>query len=306
MEGVQGYADRQVHPFGVIETADGGVVRARTYLEFPVNVLPLGTEIVQATLYAYVDSISNAGQGTFAVYRVVESWDEQGWTGDVDGWAALLDSPIASVDAIFDVMTSTLQQPTASPTASPTSSPTVAGQGTPTATTTPMTATPTLASSPLETPTVSPSPTASATPEPTVAPLDVENAVAMTHTVGGWVSWDVTVLMRAWLEAEIDNQGLAIASGPGPDVMPDRAGQLLVARRIHIDDQETAPYIIAKIDVYPVTPTPTAPVSPLLPPAGRTTAGGGPLVPTLLSLLGGAMFLVGAVLSALRLRNKQR
>ena len=96
----------------------------------------------------------------------------------------------------------------------------------------------------------------------------------MSEFTGTWISWDVTALLRAWLSQDVPNYGLAIASAPHPNVGPDAAGDLLVARWFTADDPETAPHIIVEYEVLPVTPTPTATSPPLLPPAGRASPGG--------------------------------
>ena len=66
---------------------------------------------------------------------------------------------------------------------------------------------------------------------------------------------------------EVDDYGLALASAPSPDADPETAGDLLVARWLTTDDPDTRPYIVADIEVHPVTPTPI----PILPPAGSSS-----------------------------------
>jgi hypothetical protein len=89
--------------------------------------------------------------------------------------------------------------------------------------------------------------------------------VGLEPVAGTWVAWDVTALMRAWLDGDVPDDGLALASAPEPDADPEEAGDLLVARQLSADDPDTRPYLIVKVNVQPVTPTPV----PSLPPAGR-------------------------------------
>ena len=117
--------------------------------------------------------------------------------------------------------------------------------------------------------------------------------VVLEQVEGTWLEWDVTALMRAWLTGEVDDYGLALASAPSPDADPEVAGNLLLARLLTADDPETRPYLIADIEVHPVTPTPTP--APVLPyaggSAGWSTAG---------------FLLVGAALLALGLIVRRR
>ncbi len=73
--------------------------------------------------------------------------------------------------------------------------------------------------------------------------------------------------MRAWYVGEVPNDGLALASAPDPNGVPEEMADLLVARWIAAADSETMPHIIVEFDVHPVTPTPmptpTQPSSPL-------------------------------------------
>ena len=120
LEGSTAYATTQVLPFGVCRTSEGDVVRARTYLHFPLDAFPPGTEVLRATLYVYVDSSSDAGEATFGVYRVLEPWEEAGWDSDSITWPVLLTLPIAATIARFDVVAPTLPLSTPVPTAPPT------------------------------------------------------------------------------------------------------------------------------------------------------------------------------------------
>ena len=116
LEGATAHAETQVLPFGVCRTSSGDVVRARTYLRFPLDVFPPGTEILRTTLYVYTDGGSNVGEAAFGAYRVLEPWEEDGWSDDPATWPILLAVPIASTVASFDVVTPTPPPPTPVPT----------------------------------------------------------------------------------------------------------------------------------------------------------------------------------------------
>ena len=111
----------QVFPFGVARADGGAAVYGRTYLSFPLDVFPPGTDLLYATLYVYVDSSSGPGEASWGAYRVLGPWDEAGWSGDADTWPALITSPIAVTAARFGAVmpTSTPTQSTSTP--SPTS-----------------------------------------------------------------------------------------------------------------------------------------------------------------------------------------
>ncbi len=270
LEGAIQHATTLMLPFGVLRDDGDGIVRARTYLHFPLDVFPPGTEIVRATLHAYVDGGSDLGEAKLGVYRVVEPWREDGWDSDPDTWPALLTSPIAVTTIRLTVITPTTPVTISTPV--PTVTPT------PTATVT---------MTPWATPTAGATPTASATPpiSPLLTPTPyrpLEGArVSLQQTDKTWMTWDVTVLVRAWLEGEVSDDGLAVAPAPAPDALPDVAGDLLVARWLDVGDFNTRPYLIAEYILHPVTPTPTQPASPLatptavpvLPPAGSTARG---------------------------------
>jgi len=115
LEGAAAQAETQVLPFGVCRTSSGDVVRARTYLRFPLDVFPPGTEILRTTLYVYTDGGSNAGEAAFGAYRVLEPWEEDGWSDDPATWPILLAVPIASTVASFDVVTPTPPPPPPTP-----------------------------------------------------------------------------------------------------------------------------------------------------------------------------------------------
>ena len=85
--------------------------------------------------------------------------------------------------------------------------------------------------------------------------------------------------MRAWLEGEVPNDGLALASAPDPIVDTEVMEDLLVVRWLATADPDTRPHIIAEFEVRPVTPTPPpSPLAtpmpvPVLPPAGSPVGG---------------------------------
>jgi hypothetical protein len=264
----------QTLPLGAYRTSKDEAVHARTYLHFPLDVFPPGTEILRATLYMYVDGGSDTGEATFGIYRALESWEGSGdgWGNDPLSWPALLDLPLAATTARFDVLTPTL--PTSITVATVTPGPAPELTLTPTAT--PATPTPTPLTSPLLTPT--PEPTRTPTPEPTRIPTPTSALPAPVVPLGQvaetWLVWDVTALMRAWVAGEVPNDGLALASAPDPAADPEAMDNLLVARWLAAADLNTRPHIIAEFEVHPVTPTPTASplptLAPILPPAGSS------------------------------------
>ena len=301
LEGSTVHATTQVFPFGVCRISAGDVVHARTYLHFPLDVFPPGAEILHATLYVYVEGASDVGEATFGAYRIVESWEEEGWSGDPVTWPALLYSPIATAMAHFDVVTPTLPVSTPVPAATsiPTPTPDLTPTVTPTSTVTPTpTVTPTVAltptppTSPLPTPTASPPPTPTFSPPPptpTSSPPLAVPVVPLGQVAGTWLTWDVTALMRAWLAGEVPDDGLALAPAPDPDADPETAGDLLVARWFTAADSNTRPYLIVEFDVHPVTPTPTSTPVPVLPPAGSPVGSG----TVGLLLVGAALLMLG-------------
>ena len=294
VEGMPACADPQMLPFGVHRTGAGDVVRAHTYLHFPLDVFPPGTEILRATLYVHVDGASNVEEATFGAYRVLEPWDERDWSNDPATWPALLTTPIADTWARFDVVTPTRWLSTPTPTPPPTLVPTLTL--TPTATPTPTTtftptATPTTTLTPTATPTTTLTPPTSPLPTPTPFVSPTVPVMALQQTAGTWLMWDITALMRAWQAREVPNDGLALAPAPDPDADPEIVGDLLVARWLSVDDPVTRPYLIVEFEVHPVTPTPTATPVPVLPPAG------GPVGwwSTGLLLIGAALLILGLV-----------
>jgi hypothetical protein len=309
-------------PFGVYRTSTGEIARARTYLHFPLDVFPPGSEILHATLYVYVDSSAGGGAAMFGVYRPLEPWDEGIWGSDPAGWPALLTSPIALTTtfaftathfaaavrkpllASVPVAASTLALSARSEAVSseaPATPPTSPLDTSPLTTPTPPTPTPTPAATSTASPqsTLRPTSQATASPRPTLppAPTAVPGAappvVALQQTAGTWLTWDVTALARAWLAREVADEGLALAAAPNPDAGPEAAGNLLVARWLTADDPITRPYLIAEIVVHPVTPTPIV----LLPRAGSPPTG---------QWSGTLLLVAGAVLLALGLAVRGR
>jgi hypothetical protein len=90
--------------------------------------------------------------------------------------------------------------------------------------------------------------------------------VELGQVAGTWLTWDVTVLMRAWHAGEVPNDGLALAPAPDPDAAPGAENDLLVARWLAAADPDTLPNVVVEFEVHPVTPTPTQPSSPLATP----------------------------------------
>jgi len=129
LEGSTAYADTRVFPFGVYTTPDDEVVYGRTYLHFPLDVFPPGTDIQRATLHVYVDGASGAGEATLGAYRVIDPadrnpWEETGWTGDPGTWPEVLRSPVAITTARFGAVTPGQPASTPSPSATPPIAPT--------------------------------------------------------------------------------------------------------------------------------------------------------------------------------------
>lgn len=309
LEGPTVYTATQVFPLGVARTSDDGLIYARTYLGFPLDVFPPGTEVLRATLYMYVDSGSGPGEATLGAYRVLEPWEEGELDGNPETWPRLLTSPVADTSARFGAAVPTVSVPTPviTDTPTPTSTPTLteseasmlfsrpaghmsfspAAQTTPTPTSSSPLPTPTLTppTSPLPTPTAVP-PTATPSPEPistltatltstpTPTPSPAGPALPIEQITGTWLTWDVTVLMRAWLMREVPDHGLALGPAPEPDADPDIAGELLVARWVAANDPSTRPYLIVEFEVHPVTPSPTSESAPVLPPAGGSAGWG--------------------------------
>jgi len=285
LEGSAAHADTQKLPFGVFASA-GETVRARTYLHFPLGVFPPGTQVLKATLYVYVDSSSDTGEAEFGVYRTLDPWGEVGWEGDPATWPALLSSPIAVTTARFDATASGLPAPANSAGALELPPP-VGGASKPLlAFVSPI--------SPLPTPTLEPTATPTGAPVPTSSPGSTAPVMTLGEVEGAWLEWDVTALMRAWLAGEVPDYGLALAPAPDPNADPETAGNLFLARLLTADDPTTKPYIIADIEIHPVTPTPTP--APILPSAGGSSSGWG----------AAGFLLVGVALLALGLAVQRR
>lgn len=275
-------------PMGAYRSSEGDIVYARTYLRFPLDVFPPGTEVLHATLHVYVDSGTDVGEATLGVYRALEPWERADWSGDPGTWSEVLTSPLAVTTARFEVMTPTLPVSPTAPTATP--GPTATPAVTPTVTPAPS---PLLTSTPPTSPLPTPTPSLAVT-----VPI-----VRLEQVADTWVSWDVTALMRAWVAGDVPNVGLVLASAPDPAADPEEMGNLLVARWFTATDLDTRPHVIVEFDVKPVTPTPpTSPLStppptpaPVLPPAG--SAGGWQAV---------GLVLIGAVLLILGLAQWKR
>ena len=256
LDGRSAHTDLGVLPFGTYQ-ADDGAVQGRSYLHFPLDVFPPGTDIQRVTLYVYVDGAAGTGDGTFGAYRVTESWQPgDAWSPDPATWPSLLATPIAVAEASLADLTGDLPQPTPGGGTSSLPMPTPTSQFTPT---------PTPSTSVLPTPgestVATPTPTATAEPAATSAPgaTDYDQMVPLEQANGTWLTWDVTMLVQGWLEGDVADRGLALASAPEPG-----AGALLVARWADTEDILMQPYLIAEFDVRPVTPTP----APVLPVAG--------------------------------------
>lgn len=261
-------ASAAVFPFGVYAAPTGEVIRARTYLHFPLDVFPPGAEILRAVLHVYVDSAAGEGTATFGVYRALEPWGGGAWGTDPHNWPKLLISPIAlTTPFTFTVSAAAARKPllAAAPAAA---SDSLAG---PEAglfvvlTAAPFSSPLGTSVSPLPTPT--PQPTASPSPALPHLPGAAAPVVPLRGVMGTWLTWDVTALARAWLAGEVADYGLALAAAPEPDAGPEAAGNLLLARALTADDPLTRPYLIVQVVVHPVTPTPVPVV--LLPRAGN-------------------------------------
>lgn len=285
------YVDSQILPFGRFDLSGGEFVEARTYLHFPIDSFPLGTDVKQATLHVYVDSRSEGDVAEFGVYRVLEPWSETGWNNAPGSWPALLHSPVAITEVAPDVeaalpesratlklarMVSDSPLPTPGPSLLPT----------PSLTHTP---TPQMTAEVTQTPTPKPASTSTPTEAPDVTPS--ATTLTMGKATGQWIVWDVTALVRGWVLEEVDDYGLALAIAPEPGADPDVVGSLILARLLTADDVNTAPYIIADVEIHPVTPTPMPTPIPILPPAGsRSPAGWGGIG---VSLVGVGLLMAG-------------
>jgi hypothetical protein len=322
LEGVPIEAAVQVFPFGVCRTVAGDVVYARTYLHFPLDLFPPGTDVLHATLYVYVDSSSGTGEATVGAYRVLDPWREEYGAASPASWPMLLTSPIATSVARFGaavpvpvstpatgalpkVRSMFYESPLAtatfpsSPLLTPTPTLILRPTDTPVATHTPTaTLMPTATLTPVSQPTLTLVPTSPASPLPTPTPLSpsTEPVVSLRRVAGTWLTWDVTALMRAWMAGEVPDDGLALAPAPDPDADPETAGDLLLARQLTANDPTTRPYLIVEFEVRPVTPTPV----PVLPAAGSQVGWGA----AGLVLVGVALMIVGLGVRRARSLNK--
>ncbi len=285
--GTRGSVSTEVLPFGAVRREDGTPVYARTYLHFPLDVFPPGTEIRRAVLYVQVDSSSGSGETEIGVYRVTAPWEGNpaDWNADPDTWPSILSSAIAIQMARFDVVTPTTPLETLVPTATP------LPEETPTPTVTPfpwLTETPPI--SPLQTPTGTPPPSSGSGP------------ISMARTASTWLMWDITTLMWGWLAGEVPNEGLALASAPDPAIEAIQQAveaPLLLARQFSAEDVNTLPFIIVEYEVLPVTPTlppspvdtPGLPSEPILPSAGRPSSREG--LGLVMIAVGGLLLLLG-------------
>ena len=93
--GLPGMPVSLAHPYGVAVADSGEVVRGRTYLSFPLHVLPVGTDVIRATLHLHADVATAPGEAHLGVYQVVASWDGLVPSG-LDFWPKLIESPIAT------------------------------------------------------------------------------------------------------------------------------------------------------------------------------------------------------------------
>lgn len=263
LQGATSHADTQVLPFGAISASSGEMVEARTYLHFPIGAFPLGTQVKRATLYTYVDSTSGLGEAAFGTYRVLDAWDTTGWEGDPADWPELLPAPIAITEVNF-----------------------VAEEAVLPASSAPKLAMVLAQDSPLPTP----------TPKVTALPSVSAAAFELEPTEGRWLMWDVTALLRAWLANEVPDHGLALAAVYDSSFEP--MGELILARLFTIDDPNTMSYIIADIEIHPVTPTPTPTPVPILPIAGDSGTGSG--IGVLGVVIGVTLLILGLALAAWR------
>jgi hypothetical protein len=301
MEGLASYVDTEVLPFGQFDLTGGEYVEARTYLHFPIKAFPLGTDVKRATLHVYVDSGSGSGMEEFGVYRVLEPWGETGWSEAPASWPALLSSPVAITEVSLDAEASLLGSRATLKLAQVTGDSPLPTPGLSVLPTPSLTLTPTPQATEDATETATPLPESTAMPTATPAATPLPSTFALAETPGRWIVWDVTALVRGWVLQEVDDYGLAVALSPDPDAGSEEMGNLILARLLSVQDINTDPYIIADVEIYPVTPTPTPTPIPILPPAGsRTPAGWGGIG---VSLLGVVMLMAGLGL-ALRRRTR--
>jgi hypothetical protein len=259
--------------FGVSEMPGGGAVQARTYFHFPMSVFPPGTDILQATLSVYADSVTSEGKGVFGLYRAVADWTEQNGGADPQDWPALLPAAISLTEVSFDLLSRDVQRSSQGPGDGQAAGADVVN-GEPASS---------RAGGLLLLQAQQPTAILAATPLPSsTAPI------TLSEIAGAWVTWDATALLRAWYRNDVPNQGLAIAAGPVADADPQEGGNVVAARWLTANDRRTQPHLVVHVEVRPVTPTP----SPIfcLPAAGPLVAPGG--WSALLPLLVGAVLLL--------------
>ncbi|NLF00854.1 MAG: hypothetical protein GX601_07740 [Anaerolineales bacterium] len=290
--------------FGIYDTSipdafDGGVVYGRTYLHFPMDVFPPGTDIRQATLYVPVDSATSEGLATFGLYRVLENWDERVASTDPDQWPQCLPTPIALTEASirFRARAAALAEPALGQTETISTTQQASPTPNPTRTSTPRPS-PTVRSPGLATPTGMPLSTR--TPTPIRVGPRATAEITLTEVISTVVTWDATALLRAWFSGDVPNHGLAIGPGPALDSAPALAGNVLAASWPVTDHRRSQPYLVVQIEVRPVTPTPT--LIFCLPAAGSSATSGNRSALSAL-LVGLALVLAG--LAAYRRRQER-
>ncbi len=253
LEDMSAHTDSQVFSWGVHRTAEGEVVRARTYLHFPLDAFSPGTDILRATLHVYVDTASATGEATFGAYRVIEQWEEEDWGDDPAGWPVLLTTPIAVTEARFDVVTPTLPLTTPVPTSTPVVTPT------------PTLTTPVPTSTPIVTPTPTLTVTGSAAllsrppghglaqdATVTIALSDTEVSLGFTTVVSIRVE-NVIDLCDADVELAFDSTLLEVVDAvPDTEGVQIQAGAFfspgLVVKNIVYQDYGEMEFIVSQLD----------------------------------------------------------
>ena len=108
LESVSAPIDTQPLPWGVYRTADGEIARARTYMHFPLDMFPPGTDVMRATLHVHVNAASDTGKAKFGVYRALAPWEKEAgtevWSEDPADWPDLLPNPIVIREARLEAM----------------------------------------------------------------------------------------------------------------------------------------------------------------------------------------------------------
>lgn len=229
---------RPILPFGTAASESGEALRAIALLRFPLELLPPGSDILQAMLHVYVDGASRPAKAAFGVYRVLEDWPGGSPERPISMWPALLPKPIA----LAEIETRFLSGPESDR----------------------LQITPLVGV--LETPSLQPAQAQLGATTSVSDNITHSLPITLTPIAGQWVNWDVTALARAWRTKQVPNYGLALGPAPHPDADPNTAGNLLVAYAFSKEERATQPYLVLQVEVLPVTPTPVVPV--LLPPAG--------------------------------------